>query len=130
MEEDRAQTDIGIAAEIEEREREEELEKLAQKAAVANEADGEQPQQSCSPGPPRNGAETPTSETDFTRDGPHPATVSATEPLSEQEPPAGAEKPALKQPKKRFIGRRAAAEAAAARVAPGVSLEESGAMGM
>ena len=107
MEEDRALTDIGIAAEIEEQHRAEDLEKLAEENEVdETKQDGEPEEVPAQT--PAQAAQTPArlrteilkDETDYTQDAGAPA-----KPLA-----AG-----LKQPKKRFIGRRAATEAAASR---------------
>ncbi|KIH86307.1 hypothetical protein SPBR_08370 [Sporothrix brasiliensis 5110] len=120
MENDRAQTDIGLAAEIEEQHREEELEKaLAELAMEATEIEStETDTQSAPPLPPKQQADAPSGEKDSTKHA-----GSETAELTTSENP---DKPALKQPKKRFIGRRAAAEAAAK--TPGLNVEDSGAV--
>ena len=121
MEEDRAQTDIGLAADIEEQHREEDLEKaLAEQETTETEAGSkEAPEPPTPPSPPQPQGEAPSGETDFIQN----ATAQATEQSTSETPG----KPTLKQPKKRFIGRRAAAEAAAK--TPGLSVEDSGAVG-
>lgn len=125
MEEDRAETDIGLAAEIEEQHREEDLEKaLAEQAAAETTAEpkesketDETPALASPPAQPQE-TEAPSGETDFTKN----AAAQATDTATGENP----DKPTLKQPKKRFIGRRAAAEVAKN---SGLSVEDSGAVG-
>ncbi|CAK7198410.1 Diphthamide biosynthesis protein 1 [Sporothrix eucalyptigena] len=122
MEEDRALTDIGLAAEIEEQHREEDLQKDLAKQETAR-AEAELKEADEQPAAQEKPAERPRTEDGTTGET---ATQNATEPASDQAATAAPDKPALKQPKKRFIGRRAAAEAAAK--TPGLSVEDSGAI--
>lgn len=125
MEEDRALTDIGLAAEIEEQHRAEDLEKLAgeeqqndqqveeKTAETAEAAETTQTPETTQPdAPARLRTEILKDETDYTLDPDAPP-----KPLA-----AG-----LKQPKKRFIGRRAATEAAASKAVGEVAGVEDGA---
>ncbi|CAK7210422.1 Diphthamide biosynthesis protein 1 [Sporothrix curviconia] len=125
MEEDRAQTDIGLAAEIEDQHREEDLlRELAKQEAAQDEVeskgtDGPQTLLQQAPEAPR------TEQTQGETAG-ETASQIATEQPSEEAVALTPDKPALKQPKKRFIGRRAAAEVATK--TSGLSVEDSGAI--
>ncbi|CAK7246065.1 MAG: Diphthamide biosynthesis protein 1 [Sporothrix thermara] len=122
MEEDRAQTDIGLAAEIEDQHREEDLLKeLAKQETAQDEVEStDAKEQSIPQQQSREAARTDNEAKDGT------APQDMTGEAAEEKTAAAPDKPALKQPKKRFIGRRAAAEVAAK--TPGLSVEDSGAM--
>ncbi|CAK7273040.1 Diphthamide biosynthesis protein 1 [Sporothrix epigloea] len=127
MEEDRAQTDIGLAAEIEDQHREEDLlNEIATQNAKATQDDNNKetdvrsvPRQQPGETLQEEASRAVEIRTQNTTELPSEGTERATE--------AAAGRPVLKQPKKRFIGRRAAAEAAAK--TPGLSVEDSGAIG-
>ncbi|EFW98746.1 diphthamide biosynthesis protein [Grosmannia clavigera kw1407] len=132
MEEDRAGTDIGLAAEIEEQQRGEQLE-LEEASEQADEAPSNgEPKREESAAAPDTATETTTEPTGMLDTEAAANTPAIAQNNSSQAPTASAEKPALRQPKKRFVGRRAAAEAAAAatpRSSDAVSVEDAGAVG-
>ncbi|CAK7216820.1 Diphthamide biosynthesis protein 1 [Sporothrix bragantina] len=122
MEEDRAQTDIGLAAEIEDQHREEDLLKeLAKQEAAQDEVESKDADEQAAP--QQQSGETSKPETGAADET--TAQNAAEQPYGDATI-ATQDKPALKQPKKRFIGRRAAAEVAAK--TPGLSVEDSGAI--
>ncbi|CAK7268295.1 Diphthamide biosynthesis protein 1 [Sporothrix epigloea] len=120
MEEDRALTDIGLAAEIEDQQRQEDLLNKVTAQEAQNGVRNDTIMQSV---PQQQLGETIQEKTGSANGENTPAAAHAS---SEAATETATGRPDLKQPKKRFIGRRAAAEAAAK--TPGLSVEDSGAI--